>query len=671
LTADAAPARPSPRSRKPVNRLSATIGGLIVLAIIVFLILFRWNWLRGPLAHVISGQLNRPVHIIGNLEVHPWSWSPRATVNGLIIGNAPWAPRTPLATFPRLTVQIRILPLFQGKTILPLVEADNASLDLLRDDQGRANWNFHPGRKPKPLQLPAIDNLIIKNGAVRYLDAKHHLDFAGTISSDERINGHGQGSFMLDGKGSLNTARFLAHIVGGPLINVDPSRAYPFDAHISAGSTNLRLVGHIAHPFNFAQMSGKMAVSGLDLADLYYLTGLTFPNSPPYSLEAGFGRDDAVYALRRLTGRLGESDLNGQITIDNTSGRPDLTGDLYSRHLRFADLTALFGGAPKKGSSTVLSPQQKIVSAKLTAEHRIFPDTHLDVTRMRTMDARVKFRAATIEAGKIPVRALGMTMTLEKGVLDVAPLDLILPQGHLTGTVHLDARQTVPTEAIDMRLTNARLATLAPWKTGGPPAIDGQLYGRAKLTSRGDSVRSAAAGSNGAVTMVVTQGEIRQALAELMGIDATKGLFLLLSKNKGDTPIRCGVVDFRARDGVLTADRIILDTGVVLVTGSGDVDLRDETMNFVLNGKPKKFRLVRINAPITISGGLTSPKIGVQLAKAAPQVLLGVAIGVFAAPVAAILPFVEPGLAKNADCAGLMEQASEGPAPIRKHQVGG
>ena len=80
---------------------------------------------------------------------------------------------------------------------------------------------------------------------------------------------------------------------------------------------------------------------------------------------------------------------------------------------------------------------------------------------------------------------------------------------------------------------------------------------------------------------------------------------------------------------------------------------------------------MRINAPITISGGLTSPKIGVQIAKAAPQVLLGVAIGVFAAPVAAILPFVEPGLAKNADCAGLMEQASEGPAPIRKHQAKG
>lgn len=126
-------------------------------------------------------------------------------------------------------------------------------------------------------------------------------------------------------------------------------------------------------------------------------------------------------------------------------------------------------------------------------------------------------------------------------------------------------------------------------------------------------------------------------------------------------------MDLRAQNGVLTADRIVLDTGVVLVTGMGDIDLRDETMSFVLNGKPKKFRLVRVNAPITIKGGLTSPKIGVDVVKALPQVAIGAAIGVFAAPLAAILPFVALGVAKNADCSGLLEQAATGPAPVRKH----
>ncbi len=667
MTADVATARPKPRPHSPLKHLGAGILGLLILAIIIFLILFRWNWLRGPLAHVISGRLNRPVQITGNLEVHPWSWTPSATVHGLVIGNAPWAPREPLATLPRVTVKIRIPALLQGKVILPLVEADTPDVRLLRDAEGRENWNFHPGEKPKPLKLPAINNFVIKDGALRFIDARNHIDFTGTIASNERVDGYSQGVFVMDGKGSLNGSRFLAHVTGGALVNVDPAHPYRFDARAEAGETKVRLVGTIAHPFNFGQLSGILSATGPDLADIYYLSGVTLPNSPPFSLRAGFGRDQSIYALRHLTGRLGESDIAGQLTIDDSTGRIFLKGDLSSRRLRFADLTAAFGGAPRKGASTTLSPQQKIVSAKLSAEHRIFPDTHLDVSRVRAMDADVKYRAATVEAGKLPVRAVSTDVKLNKGVLDLSPLDLSLPQGHVTGTVHLDARGRVPQEAVDMRLTNARLETFSQPKTGGPPPLEGSLFGRAKLTSHGDSIRSAAAGSNGAMSMVVTQGEIRQALAELMGIDATKGLFLLLSKNQGETPIRCGVIDFRAHDGVLTTDRLILDTGVVLVTGSGDIDLRNENLNFVLNGKPKKFRLVRINAPITIKGGLTSPKVGVDIVKAAPQAILGVAIGVLAAPVAAILPFVAPGLAKNADCSGLLDQASAGPAPVRTH----
>ena len=282
------------------------------------------------------------------------------------------------------------------------------------------------------------------------------------------------------------------------------------------------------------------------------------------------------------------------------------------------------------------------------------------------MDPKVTYRAETIEAGKLPVKKLSLDLTLSHGVLDLNPLDVTLPQGRLAGTVHLDARRQVPVEAIDMRLTNARLETFAQSKKGGPPALEGGLSGHAKLTSRGDSIRSTAGGLDGAVTMVVTGGEMRQALAELLGIDATKGLFLLLSKNQHETPIRCGIVDFKARNGLLTADHIVFDTGVVLVLGSGDVDLRNESMSFVLNGKPKQFRLVRINAPITIKGGLTSPKVGVDIVKAAPQVLLGAAIGVFAAPAAAILPFIHPGTSKDVDCSGLMTQAANGPAPVRR-----
>jgi hypothetical protein len=156
---------------------------------------------------------------------------------------------------------------------------------------------------------------------------------------------------------------------------------------------------------------------------------------------------------------------------------------------------------------------------------------------------------------------------------------------------------------------------------------------------------------------------MRQTLAELMGIDATKGLFMLITKNQDQTPVRCAVADFHAQNGVLTAQRFVLDTGVVLVTGKGDIDLRDEALNLQLNGKPKKFRLVRIGAPILVVGSLGSPKFGVDVGKAAGQMVISGLLGAVVAPLSALLPFVSPGLAKNADCAALEREVNVATAP--------
>jgi uncharacterized protein involved in outer membrane biogenesis len=623
------------------------------------LILFRWNWLRGPLAHEISHRLNRPVAITGNLEVHPWSWSPTATVHGLVIGNAPWAGRQPLATLPRLTVQVKILPLLQGKVILPLVEADQPAVGLLRDAKGRANWNFHPDQPPQPLRLPAINHLVINGGAVRYEDVQRKLVFTGTVSTNEQVVGYGRGTFALIGQGTLNGERFDAHVTGGPLVNVDPHRPYDFDSHVEAGPTRIRLAGHIDHPFDFAVLSGVFSVAGPDLADLYKLTGIALPNTPPYSVAADFTRRGEVYALRGIRGRAGRSDLEGTLTVDDHTGRPFVHGDIASRRLRLVDLAAVVGGVPKHVAGQPLSPTQKIEAAKLKAEHRILPDTHLDVTRVRAMDAKVDYRAASVDAGRLPIRGLRLNVNLDHGVLAIDPLDMTLPQGRLAGMIRIDARHPTPAEALDLRLTNARLEHLVATKAGASPALAGGLYARAKLSTVGDSVRAAAANADGAVTLVVPNGAVRQTFAELMGIDATRGLYLLLTKSQKDTPIRCAVADFQARRGVLDLDRGVFDTGVVTVNGSGDVDLRQETLDLKLTGHPKKFELLRVQAPIMVKGTLAQPKVGVDIVKAAPQAALSVAVGVLAAPVAALLPFVNAGLTHKADCAALTAEASD------------
>ncbi len=259
-------------------------------------------------------------------------------------------------------------------------------------------------------------------------------------------------------------------------------------------------------------------------------------------------------------------------------------------------------------------------------------------------------------------------MNIDHGLVLVDPLAFSLPQGQIAGTIRIDARGATPAETIDIRLTGARLEQLVSAGAANPP-IEGGILARGRLSGAGDSVRAAAGNASGVVSVVIAHGQIRQSMAELLGINATKGLFLLLAKNNDQTPVRCAVANFRAQNGVLTADRIVLDTGVVLAVGKGDVNLRDETVNLRLEGKPKKFRLVRIAAPITLQGRLEAPKVGVDMSKAAGQLTIATVLGAFVSPLAVILPFVNPGLAKDADCSSLLGEAAHQGAPVTKATV--
>jgi uncharacterized protein involved in outer membrane biogenesis len=260
---------------------------------------------------------------------------------------------------------------------------------------------------------------------------------------------------------------------------------------------------------------------------------------------------------------------------------------------------------------------------------------------------------------------VALDLTLDHGLLTIDPLTFEFPQGRLAGRVRLDGRKTPATTDLDMRLTGLALEKMLPNKGGGPPPIEGLMMARAQLHGVGDTVHQAASSANGRLVVVVPHGEIRQAFAELLGINVANGLYLLLSKDPRETPLRCAVADFEVKDGVAQVANAVFDTGVVRAQGKGRIDLKNETLGLRLDGSPKKPRFLRVWAPITLKGTLLHPKPGVDAGKVAGQVGLAAAIGAVLAPLAAVLPFIEPGLAKDADCAALIGEAKSQGAPVK------
>ena len=513
------------------------IGAAILVIVLFFVFIFQWNWLRGPLASEISSRLHRPVAIKGDLTVHPWSWTPTATVNGLVVGNPAWAGAGPMAALPQLTVSVSLPDLLRGRLILPLVAASRPDIRLLRQADGRANWTFSDPSSGQPLKLPPIRRLAINDGQLRIDDHQRKLTFVGQVTSNEAVNGVGRGVFNLTGQGVLNQAPFAALVTGGALIDVDPDRPYPFSANVHAGATHIIASGQVVHPFDLGQMTGQIRISGVDLAKLYDLSGLALPSTPPYDLSAGFSRLGRKVSFSRLHGTVGESDLAGALAVDENSGRPMITGDLASHRLRLVDLAAVIGGGPRRIVGRTVSPEQAAMAAKLNAEHRLLPDEHLAVGRVRATDARVTYRAEVVDPGTAPVRAVYMKVRLDHGVLGVDPLELTLPQGALSGAVRIDARPNVPIDTVDLKLTGAQIADFIGRAEANPPGR-GRPGRQARPPATSNSVRAAAA-SDGSLHPECPARPDPAEPGEADGIDAGKGFVPAADRNRADAdPLR-------------------------------------------------------------------------------------------------------------------------------------
>ena len=643
------------------KRLIRTSSAWLVaaIAVAVFFSVFTWDWFKGPLERLASEKTHRVVRIYGHLHVHPFSWAPKASIDGLTISQPKWvgAGRGQMATVGRVNVQVKLLPLLVGKVELPRLDIEKPNLDLLRTKDGRDNWTFGP-KTGKAAALPPIQQFVVRDGHLHMADEQRKLVFDGTVGASENAQGSNARGFELAGKGTLNSTPFLMRITGGALLHIDRSKPYDFNAQIRSGLSNITIHGQVVKPFDFGHVRGTANLDGRDLADLYHLTGVVLPNTPPYTLSGSFDRNDEAFDFPRFRGRIGKSDLEGSLSVDKRGKRPFLRADLRSASLNFADLGALFGG-PQAGSTP---------AAAKGAPRRLLPDAPLDVQRVRSMDADVRYHAASVKARSLPLRQVDLHLTLDHGVLKLNPLSFSFPSGQARGEVRLDARGATPATDINFQVDHLKVEEFMP-KPQGLPAMEAPLQAGVKLHGTGDTVHKTAASSNGAVAVVLEGGRIRKALAELMGVNVIPGLPEYLSKDPKQAQLRCAVAAFDVKGGVMTARDIVLDTDVVTLNGSGTVNLGSEDVDLNFKGQSKKPRIIHLNAPFHVRGSLAAPKFGVDVGPAVAQVGAGVALGALLSPLAAILPFLSPGGHHDADCVALLSQAKTVGAPVKMSAV--
>jgi len=621
--------------RRGLKWSAAALAALILVAAALLAALDS-GYFRGPFIRFLSVRSGRQIQVQGSFQVRLVSLHPRVIAQRVSIGNPPWMPPGTTAVIGKLVLTIEC-PWFGHAFGIERLEMQAATLHLVRDSAGRANWQLTDPDKGAEAALPIVRSLSMPNAEVVLDDALRHLRFEGAVS----VRGaHGAGKpelLSIDGAGRLNGRSATFEILGDPLAAAGHDRPYRFTFDERSSGSRLSGRGFLLRPFDFNQLDTTFEAAGADLKDLYFLTGVTLVNTGSYRLSGKLVRRGTHSRFSDLVASSGRSDIRGTVSIDTSSGRPKINADVDSAVLRLADLGVRAAGRE---------------STPKTGTHLLLSNTMLTPSALRHGDGVVNFRAGRVEVGRVALYTVSAKATIDRGVLDVAPLLAGVLGGKLNAHLRLDATTDLPRANLNLAISDLQLAQIGRKGNGAPP-IEGPLQSRVTVTGRGSSIHQVAASANGTVTAVLPHGAIRAALAELTGIDL-RGLGLLLTKSTQETAVRCGVANFAAHDGTLTAQSLVVDTDRVLIVGSGQIHLDSEALDLAVLGHPKGARLFRLHLPLYVRGTLARPSIEIGARNSAEAAKA--AVGVALTPVAAVLTFVDPSLAKDADCAALMDK---------------
>jgi AsmA protein len=606
----------------------------VVLALFVALVLFvsfGLNMLRGPITRAVTNATGRELVIEGGFKTK-WSWvHPRFRAEKVRFDNADWAREDYLLSADVVEASIRLLPLLRGKVIVPEVHLEGADLNLEQDAEGRKNWILKQDQQKKESRV-RIELLTLKNGHLSYADAVRDIDLEADFHTDPSglvfaATGTYQG---LDASASGHTGQVLSVR--------DSSQPFPIKAEAKVGDTSVNVDGAITGLAELKNIDTRITLSGKSLDELYWVVNVAFPTTKPYSTAGRLIKDDQGVRYEKFTGKVGESDIAGTIQVDTGGKRPFMKGDLVSKVLNFADLGSLVGTDQPRDKEGVL------------------PDMPFEPERWDSVDADVRIKAGSIQRPQqLPIENLATRIQMRDRVLTLNPLEFGVAGGKLVGPVKLDGRTDTIRADVNMRIQSLQLSQLFPTIKENYNSI-GDIGGLIELAGTGNSVARMLGTAGGKIGAYVDGGSISRFMMELVALDLWQ---VARVKLRGDEQIgiRCAIADFAVKDGVMHTNAFVFDTSVVLIEGSGTINLKTEELDLKLDPKPKHSSIASLNSPLYVRGTFSNPKPSPDMGKLAAKGVGSVVMGVIN-PLLAVLPLLKEGKGEDSNCEKLIAEAT-------------
>lgn len=664
-----------------IFKLFFTTLTIILIAITLFIFIFGWNWARAPLQHLVSEKTGRELIIKGDLDVKSGWPAPHIYAKNVTFSNPSWAKQPEMFNAEEVIFTIKLISLLKLKLEFPEVKLTKPTVFLELAPDGKKSWLLDMQQSDDNARIP-IGSLTLDKGVIGYDDTKQSTSIRAQLSSkglpnqndtsknikldlnDIKLSGDTQSGVTFKANGFYKGVALKAQGAGGSVLSLnDQNTAYPIKFDATLGKTNVKGDGSITSLLKLTAMDMQLAIKGDNLAALFQLLELTFPESHAYSVSGHVKHYAKLWQFNKFNGVIGKSDIAGSIAFDNSGSRPMMRSKLVSKVLDLNDLGPLIGA--KKIEVKPTDNTAKVVATSVTPDdHRVLPNVPFKTDRWNSLDADVSLKANSILRDKaLPLDNLVVHLTMQNSVLKLSPLDFGFAGGHLKSTITLNGQQNPMQATAKINVRKVVLSKLFPTIDLTENSV-GQINGDFDLSGQGNSIDRMLGTANGRVSLVVEKGKLSKLLIEKIGLHLDEILQLKIAGDK-IINLNCAVADFHVKHGVMQTNALLLDTEVSTIFGNGTVNLNQEKLDLTLNPKTKNTSFVALSTPIYVTGNFANPAINVNKGKIAARGLGAVALSILN-PLLVIIPLLDLGPGVESECGRLIKEAQ---APPIKNSV--
>jgi AsmA protein len=585
---------------------------VVVLAAIIVL-LMPLDSFRAPLEKAVSRGLGRGVHIAGGLHA---SLYPEIGLSAgdVSIDNVSGGEAKLFAHVDTMAVGAKLLPLLSRQIHITRLALDHPSINLEVDKNGTGNWNFGTGQSESNASSPdqlSISGLRIQGGEISYFDMRtgkrKQVSDANASLQLEAL----ERPAMFDLDAVYDKEKLT--VTG----NIDNPQAFmrkkpaKLALELKSASLNLKFDGSVT---GASQSSGTVTMSGPSLRQLMQRAGTAAPKNSgmgAFSLSGGVSSQDRVYALKQA-----------KLTLDGMKANLDLSVDMN-------------GTVPLlKGSIALdrLDAAAYMLDNKQAAQTKGWSTEPLSLTGLKLADADLAITAGRFLLGNFVITQGEMHVVLHDGKLSADLTRAALFGGSATGLVTADGSGTLPAVTVRLDVKSVAMKSLLQ-SAIKVERIEGTGAMAVNVAGIGKSQQAIMNSLGGTASVAVRNGAIRG--VDLAAVARTvqnplSGVIGAATSGRASTDFAEAGGSFTIKSGMAHNQDFHLLNPFVRISGSGDIDLGQRTINFRI--EPKLVANAQgqggllggsgLGVPFQITGPWTKPSYRPDLTKAVGNLLM-------------------------------------------------